>query len=478
MHASIQKATVPRQQNVHSVTASKSSHLQQVTRANSEVTNLKILLAIEAESRAASTVDEWKFVVANETLKLSHAKQVFVFRCSQNTRVMAISGLASFERSGVLASNIEKIISVLRSENEDKVIRTVDPASLCPTTPGLLKDYPYKQLLWIPLLSRSNELLGGMLLASDTIWQDHDLVILKRLTETYAHALSSLVAEQSMTKQLKGGLGPIKLIGLYTVVFVLFTLTFPVSMSALAPFEIAPRNPIVITAPLDGVIENIFVEPNAVVQKGQTIISFADTILKNRHELSKSEVRVASAQQKKATQLAFDNIRGQQEFRIAIANHQLKIAKRNYSREMLDRASTKAQRGGVVLYSDKNALLGRPVKLGERIMLIANPNNIELQINVGVDDAIFLKPNARVKVFLDSDPVNSREAVIEYIEYQAKIRTDETLSYRIVAKLLGDPKNLPGLGVRGTAKLYGEDVPLAFYLFRRPLSALRQWVGI
>ena len=33
------------------------------------------------------------------------------------------------------------------------------------------------------------------------------------------------------------------------------------------------------------------------------------------------------------------------------------------------------------------------------------------------------------------------------------------------------------IGWHGTAKIYGEDVPLFFYLFRRPLSAIRQFVG-
>ena len=36
---------------------------------------------------------------------------------------------------------------------------------------------------------------------------------------------------------------------------------------------------------------------------------------------------------------------------------------------------------------------------------------------------------------------------------------------------------LPRLGIRGTAQLYGGNVPLAFALFRRPIASLRQWAG-
>lgn len=472
------KPVASRQPHEEVSSAGGMAQIQQITQANNELANLKVLLNVETDVRAAADLDEWKFVVANETLKLTHAKQLFVFNCNDKIKLMAISGLTSFERSGDLASNFEKIISLTRLNNQIDTAQTVNPGALCPNEPGFMQDYPFRNLLWVPLLSRDKEVIAGMLLASDQIWQDHNLVILQRLADTYAHAFVLFVSQKSVARQIKSKIRPKKWMSLLMVASLVAILALPVSMSALAPFEIAPRDPIIVTAPIDGVIDDILVKPNAVVEKGQVIVLFADTVLKNKYELSQREVLVAAAQQKKASQLAFDDVRGQQEVRIAVANHQLKIATRSSAKQMLERATIKAQRAGVVLYSDKSALLGRPVKLGEKIMLIANPASIELQIDVGVDDAILLKRNAKVQVFLDSDPVNSRQAVVEYIEYRAKVRNGQILSYRVVARLLGNQKPLPGLGVRGTAKLYGEDVPLAFYLFRRPLSTLRQWIGI
>ena len=43
---------------------------------------------------------------------------------------------------------------------------------------------------------------------------------------------------------------------------------------------------------------------------------------------------------------------------------------------------------------------------------------------------------------------------------------------------LEDGRALPRLGVRGTAQVAGDDVPLALYLFRRPLTVARQWTGL
>ncbi|MCW4629909.1 hypothetical protein [Marinomonas rhodophyticola] len=53
---------------------------------------------------------------------------------------------------------------------------------------------------------------------------------------------------------------------------------------------------------------------------------------------------------------------------------------------------------------------------------------------------------------------------------------DQIIAYRIVADIHGDIKP-PRIGLRGTAKLYGDEVSLAYYLLRRPLTFIRQFLG-
>ena len=47
----------------------------------------------------------------------------------------------------------------------------------------------------------------------------------------------------------------------------------------------------------------------------------------------------------------------------------------------------------------------------------------------------------------------------------------------IKAKLL-DATHPPRIGLKGTAKVFGERVSLFYYLLRRPLAAARQFVGL
>jgi len=53
------------------------------------------------------------------------------------------------------------------------------------------------------------------------------------------------------------------------------------------------------------------------------------------------------------------------------------------------------------------------------------------------------------------------------------------MAYRLRARFVDDDgATPPRVGLKGTAKLYGETVPLAVYLFRRPLAAIRQHLGV
>ncbi|MDH5726660.1 MAG: hypothetical protein OEY60_14430, partial [Nitrospira sp.] len=60
--------------------------------------------------------------------------------------------------------------------------------------------------------------------------------------------------------------------------------------------------------------------------------------------------------------------------------------------------------------------------------------------------------------------------------YHAEVLPNNTLAYRVMAQL-SEEASESRIGWQGSAKLYGERVTLFTYLFRRPISALRPWIG-
>jgi multidrug efflux pump subunit AcrA (membrane-fusion protein) len=253
---------------------------------------------------------------------------------------------------------------------------------------------------------------------------------------------------------------------------------FPVSLTALAPLEIAARDSYVVAAPIDGVIEELAVAPNAAVREGQLLLRFSDTVLRNKFIIAEREVSIADARLKKIMQQSFSDIRGRHEVGLAQTELKLKRAERDFARDILTRAELKAGRTGVALLGDPRDLIGKPVATGERIMEIADPRRVEIRIDVGVSDSALLETGARVKAFLDSDPLRPREGRIVRADYQARVRDGNALTVRAVAEFDAPAADPPRLGLRGTAQVYGTTVPLIYYLLKRPLAALRQWVGV
>lgn len=434
------------------------------------------LLAIEAEAREAKSGDELFALVANEARKLTRARQIFVLRSKTgDLEVSAVSALATVDRTTPLIQWIERTMARLASEVGAAQTREFKLSAYSEKTDQSANTYPMPEALWVPFMDRSAAVLGGMLLTREVPWNERDTLVAERLGATFGHAYLSLLNTSHPFAWLKPGK---RAAAIAASVFAFVAVT-PVSLTTLAPAEVAASKPFIVSAPIEGVIEGIPVDQNAVVKKGQKLIQFTDTALRNRLEVAEREVLVADAKLKTTTQIAFSDIRGKHELAVTRAELALKTAERDYARDLLAKTVINAERDGVAVFGNKNELLGRPVVIGERLMEIADPAQIEFRIDVPVADSIILKEGARVKVFLDSDPLHSIEGQVIRSDYLARVNDGIQLSFRVVASLQAEPgKVLPRLGARGTAQIYGQQVPLLFYLLRRPFSTLRQWTGL
>ena len=109
-------------------------------------------------------------------------------------------------------------------------------------------------------------------------------------------------------------------------------------------------------------------------------------------------------------------------------------------------------------------------------MTIADPKKVEFLIWLPVKDSVTIKENSEVKVFLDINPIKPLKGKLLRSSYQPSLSPEEVLSYRIVSSFEGN--EVPRIGLRGTAKIYGSGVTLFYYLFRKPITFVRQLVGI
>lgn len=435
-----------------------------------------VLLKIEGELRKIRSLPELDCLVANETRLVTRSQQTFVFlrMHAATPELTAVSAMAAIDRSAPLMVWIEALVQQLRTEHGLQASREFSASSITVARGIDYPHYPLQFMLWTPFLDLDGQLIGGILQARMSPWTEADQIVSRRLADASAYTLLMLSGRSASWRLPRPSPRAMAMAGVAGLALCLV----PVAMSALAPVEVTPKNAFVVTAPVDGVVDRILVEPNAPVKAGQPLVQMADTVLKNRLEIAEREVVVAEAKLKKSAQLAFVDARGRHELGVAHAEMQLRSAERDYARELLQRATIKADRDGVAFFTDPKDLIGRPVAVGERLMDLADPLQLEFKIDLPVADAIVLKNGARVKVFLDSDPLNPVEARLVRADFQARPRENQQLAFRLVAALDGSANRSLRLGIRGTAQVYSDKVPLAFYLFRRPLSAVRQWIGV
>ncbi|MGB0734181.1 MAG: biotin/lipoyl-binding protein [Pontibacterium sp.] len=226
---------------------------------------------------------------------------------------------------------------------------------------------------------------------------------------------------------------------------------------------------------MNGVISKVSVEPNSIVKAGDMLLQYDDTELSGQLLIANEQVLLAQAELLNTRQAAFSD--QQEKAKIALLQNRIAIkeSERDFIANQTSRINVIAPNDGVVIFNDQSDLVGLPVKTGQRLMQIAQPYNTRLQIDLPVADGLVFPPDTPVKLFLDKSPLTAIEARLIYSDYEPDVTPAGVLSYRLVAQFTGS--DLPRLGLHGSAKLIGDEVSLFYYLFRRPMAALRQTIG-
>ena len=440
-------------------------------------TALSALLQLEGMVRAAQTQEELQFFIVNETRRLVPYRQAILLTpptpSTQSYQVRAASSVPVVDRTVPLMQWTERLIRDLRQASTGADILHVTeaecPAELRPDWKEFTPGYG----LWCPLKHPKGEILCGLWLTKDQPWTDHEVTVLQRLSEAYAYAWRAVGPSNS--RRWRWGLS--RTTTWILAVVALGALAIPVPMSTLAPAKIVAKDPLIVSAPIDGVIAEIPVLPNTVVSEGQVLFKYEDTTFRSEYEISERNLDVAMAQYRRAAQGSFVEAAQKADVPLLKAEVELRETERTYARERLTKVEVKAEQAGLLVYTDKSDWIGKPVVVGQRIMELANPQQLEVRIDLPVEDAIVLREGASVTLFLNANPFSSVPATVSHASYHAEVLPNNTLAYRVTAQLEQGSSELR-IGWQGSAKIYGERVALFTYLFRRPISAIRPWIGL
>lgn len=435
------------------------------------------MLQLERMVRAASTREELQFLIVNETRRLLAYRQAVLLvppmPSSQRYEGWAASSVPVLDRSVPLIQWTERLVEDLRRTSTSHDIRLVGETDCPAEFRSDWQEFTSGYGLWCPLTYPDEPSIGGLWLTRDQPWLDHELTILQSLSEAYAYAWRAV----GPSKRLRWQWGLSRTMTGVLAATMLGALAIPVPMSTLAPAKIVAKDPVIVSAPIDGVIGEMAVLPNSFVSQGDVLFKYDDTTFRNDYHIAEHNLDVAMAQYRRAAQGAFVEADQKADVPLLKAEVELRETERNYAFERLAKVEVKADQAGLVLYTDKSDWIGKPVVVGQRIMELANPRQLEVRIDLPVEDAIVLRTGAPVTLFLNANPYSSVPATVSHASYHAEVLPNNTLAYRVTAQL-GEDASEFRIGWQGTAKIYGEQVSLFTYLFRRPISAIRPWVGL
>lgn len=439
---------------------------------------LVALLQVERLARSASARDELAFLVVNDARRAIAFDQAALMLegIGGALSVHAMTGVSRHAADSPRVQNLTRMLNRCRGAlpaEEPALVGREGFADAAEDWDALAPANP----LWVPLLAPSGKAIGGLWLTRESPWRQAELMQFGFLAHTIAHAWEALAPRGIAPRELLERVRAHRYLPRVAVALLL-CLLFPVRQSAVAPAEIAARNPQVMSPPVEGVVESIAVQPNDEVRRGQLLFSLDPRLIRNRHEVAQKSLEVARADFSRAAQKAFSDPASKSELTVLKAVAEQREAEVKYTAELLERIQVRAPADGVVAFSDASDWLGRPVRVGEKIMILADPRDVELVVWLPVDEAISLEPGAPIEAFLTTDPTHTFHATLRLASYTAEKSQEQVLSYRIRATFEEGTDPLPRIGLQATAKVHGERVTLFYYVFRRPIAVARRWLGL
>ena len=440
--------------------------------------NIKIarLIGLEKKVREALSKDELNFILVNEIREIIDFTNAFLLKQTPigTFNVEAISDLAIVDRTAPLVTFIEKIVNH-KDHNQPKDIINIDIQDFAKKNKLTKNKNLPNILILIPIHSPQKGHQGFVAINKESVINDSEIELLKHLSGTFGHAFNSFISTFPIKESIKkyfSGKNKWK-----TIVIILLIIFFPVSMTTTAPVEVVAKNPSLITAPFDGVIKKIIVNNNDTVESGDLLAVLEDNDLINQYNLAKQTLQVAEKELLRTRQSSFSDNTEKSKLAELQSQVLLKKAEMNYANEKLEMTKILSSINGVAIVENTLDWQGKPVNVGEKIMTIADPNLVEFLIWLPVKDSIIINNKAKVKIFLDINPINSLKGKVLRASYKPYLSPSEVLSYKLVSSF-DENQETPRLGLRGTAKIYGSRVTLFYYLFRKPITYMRQFIGI
>ncbi len=445
---------------------------------NSAFQSLAILQQLTLEAGLSESREQLQFRMLNRSQRYcSYDRAVLWQRHGRRWKLVGVSGACAVNRRGPLAAEWKRLVQAL---SQPEQVSIIDPQN------GEFAGEDWRQLaqrtdgvsvLWAPIVVGQRcvaalwlERWGGQRFTP----ADGDRVAALALSYGVAwRAVGQCRRGVPAAERVRRGV----LIAVVAAVLLAALVWVQVPLRVVAPCEVVPRDPVAITAPLNGVIEEVPVLPGRRIAEGTLLATYDQRIAREELKVARQQVQIIESDLERARVQAFDNDDARAQIALLENRLQQERVRLRLAQLRVDQLEVRAPVPGTLMLDDPHEWAGRPVQVGERLMLIVDPAQTKLRIWLPEDDNVAFDPHRPVRVILASDPRQSRSARLRFVSSHSETTADGHAAFRAEAEWTAAQPDLR-MGLQGTAVLHGEDVSLGYWLLRRPLAALRRFVGV
>lgn len=411
----------------------------------------------------AKSIQTLIFIILNDTVPIVRYDRAVLWKLKPkgegSPELLGVSGQSQVKKSSDLSRFWVDTIKQLKNIDKPQLI----------SDPNIPPDH---SVLWLPIFSYEKLALGLWLERwNGEKWSPHDIELLGFLMQGYGAAWERLTKRFTF-KVLTEKPVPAVLLG---VLFLTMFLRIP--LRVVAPCEVVPKDPTVITAPLEGIIEKIMVQPGDAVKKGDILFEYDKRVPLQELRVEQKKVEIIKSEVDRATAQSYKDKKALNE----LAIQALKLQKEQLELELAEyRASqlnVKAPSDGIAMFENPDEWHGKPVRIGEKVMVLSDAFKTKVRMWIPEEDNIIIDINKPIKVFLNVHPATSIPAKIIYVSNYTSVTEKAVTSFVAEADWINEQQHDVKLGLKGTAILYGENVSVFYWIIRKPWAYVRRYIG-
>lgn len=413
-------------------------------------------------------------IIVNRAHTLVKTDRAVLVPLAGNRRILAVSGDLEPSQDNPFSQAVQEARKLYRGAAEPAIISSEElpKKGRAAQLSKILESTGGTTILWLPLPGPGNAPPSHALWLerwNQKPWTPEEIRLVTHALPFLGHALAG--PRPSLRRSLNK-----RRVLILSLVLVALLMFLPVHSKVQAPIQIMPQRPHYVFAPFDGILEELAVFPGDRVAPGDLLFRYDTRVLRKEYEEAQRSLASAMAELARLEGAGYLD----EEARAKIPVQKIEVERWRDEVAFLDRqlqlSDVHVDAEGMVVLDDPDALIGASLRTGEMVLRVADPQRTKVRAMVPVADVGLVREGAEARIRLDSDPLNSRSAVVERVGFDVQLSDEQVPS--VLVELTWTEEGMVSPGQRGSAKILGEETIFGMHLFRKTLMNLRDFLGV